>query len=459
MKTKRIACLPLLISALIFLPHCGGVEKAGPDPAAKAAAATQELANGIKLIVRPHQIAGSPLVTLAFRVKAGINQETPDEVGFSALLARLLGSGGDALRQQGSQLAVELLPDGIQACATVLAEDAGAAAAVLTSALTGALEDRKITAERDRLVSDLEALQAATKPSGEELIDGFLFAHTPFGVSLQEKIDALRQLTPDSFRKFATRCLRPERTVIVAAGAVTVGIVDALKNGTAAWQPAAAEEPFGEWLRTAKIVPIRIIPQPGKDAALLLARRIVDAGPETLYPMLAVNFIINGRSTYSRFTAVQIASALDSPVTSALKLRPGGSCQLITAAVPAGKAAEVTQNIRATLEALYQGGDENYRIMEQEISDARNSLRGGLLRRTETTESLARFILWSEAVGFPSSEVNDHLALIDGIDKDRLLREVAEHFDPSLYILVAVGPEDTLRRQLAPLGEVEVVNP
>jgi len=93
------------------------------------------------------------------------------------------------------------------------------------------------------------------------------------------------------------------------------------------------------------------------------------------------------------------------------------------------------------------------------VSDAKNSLKGGLMRRIETSEALARFILWSEGSGFESLDMTDHLSIIESLDKSRLLQEVQEHFDPSLYILIAVGPENALRRQFGSLGEIEVVNP
>jgi predicted Zn-dependent peptidase len=459
MRTKQFASLFILSLALAVLISCGEAEKAGPDTTAAAKASIEKLPNGLKLIVRPQRIAGSPLVTLAIRSDAGLDQETPGEIGFSSLLARLLSGGDDPLRSLGAQTSVELLPDGLQIVATVLADDAAVAAESVVAKLTSSFNDQQITAERDSLVSAIEALQASSSPSGEELIDEFLIPRSPYGVSLDEKLESLRRLTLDSFRKFANRCLRPERTAIVATGALTVGVVETLKAKAGTWQPAAAEEPFGEWLRNAQVVPVRIMPRPGNEATLLLAHRTVDPDSNTIYPMLAVNFILNGRTTYSRLLAVQMASALETPVTSTLKFRPNGSCQIITTAAPATKAAEVVQNIQKTLETLHQGGDETYRILDQEISDAKNSLRGGLLRRTETTESLARFILWSEANGFPSPDVSAHMTLIDGLDKERLLKEISEHFDPTLYILIAIGPENILRRQFESVGEIEVVKP
>lgn len=459
MRITRSFSIGLILLSLLVFPNCGGEEEPGEELNAEASASELVLDNGLKLIVRPQQTAGSPLVTVALRTKAGLDQETPREVGYSALLARLLAAVDHSLEPLGSARIVELLPDGLIVSATVLAEDTPAAAAAVTGVLKAEFTENEILAERDRLAAALVALGSALQPSGEELVDRFLFPRSPYGVGYEEKLDSLHNLTAESFRRFAARCLRPERTVVAATGALTIGHVAGLRDMVEDWQPPAAEEPFGEWLGSVRIVPIRIVPRSGNEVSLLLARRFDDPEADSLYPALAVNFIINGRSTYSRFVAVQIQSGLEMPVTSALKLRPGGSFQLINAVTPATKATEVLQNIRAVLESLYQGPDESFKILEQELSDAKNSLRGGLLRRTETSEALARFILWSESNGFDSPDVNDHLAMIESLDKERLLQEVQEHFNPSLYILIAVGPENILRRQFSSLGEVEVVNP
>ena len=459
MRKSRSILIGLILLSLTVFPNCGGEEDQGEAQSVEASAAELELDNGLKLIIRPLRPAGSPLVTFALRTGAGLDQETPREAGYSALLTRVLAAGENPLKSSGSILTFELLPDSLVVSATVLAEDAPVAAAAVTGILKAEFSEEKILAERDSLAAALERLKSNSRLDAEELIDRFLFPRSPYGVSYDEKLESLRGLTAESFRSFVTRCIRPERTLVAATGALTAGHVAGLRSMVEDWQPPQAEEPFGEWLGSARMIPIRIVPRSGDKASLFLARRIADPEPDFLYPMMAVNFILNGRSTYSRFVAAQIRSGLENPVTSTLKLRPGGSCQIISAEAPTTQAAEVLQNIRTVLENLHHGADETYRLLEQEVSDAKNSLKGGLMRRIETSEALARFILWSEGSGFESLDMTDHLSIIESLDKSRLLREVQEHFDPSLYILIAVGPENALRRQFGSLGEIEVVNP
>jgi len=84
------------MAALLLLPACGEGEKepGGTTAEAPAVASVETLENGLKLIIRPHLAAGAPLVTVAARTEAGSDRETPPEVGFAALLARLLSAGG-----------------------------------------------------------------------------------------------------------------------------------------------------------------------------------------------------------------------------------------------------------------------------------------------------------------------------------------------------------------------------
>jgi hypothetical protein len=174
---------------------------------------------------------------------------------------------------------------------------------------------------------------------------------------------------------------------------------------------------------------------------------------------LAVNFVLNGNSTFLRLSALQQGVELESPATALLRIDTRGAALLVSATARSGLAGEALDLLAGELGILFGGTIRNARLLEQEISDARNFLRGSLLRRTETTPQLARFILWSEWNGFPGFGVSDHLAMINSIDKDTLLETIETHFDPSSTGIVAVGPARRLRGALERIGEVEVITP
>ena len=462
-KNRLLICATL--AAGMLLTSCGGEQTVDDAALAEPAeASTETLDNGLKLIVRPHDTAGAPLVTVAARLEAGSDQESPPEAGFAMLLARLMAqppeeSATASLAELGSALVVDLQPDGLVLSATVLAADAEAARAALFETLMFERDDEAIDASRTALAAELRAAEGAPGVLEAELIDYYFFPLNAYGARLAQRAEALEEATPQSIREFAQRCLRPEKAVVAATGAITKGLAQSLRSDAAGWDIEVAEPPFREWLEPERVVAFTVVDRGGDDASLTVARRLPEVGHEAVYHLMAVNFILNGQSTYSRLTGLQVLAELDTPIASNISIRRDGSLQSISTRVPARSAMDILDQVRNQTEVLYGGRVKGARLTEQEISDARNSLRGGLLQRTETTEQIARFILWSEGFGFPSFEPADHLALIDAIDKEALLAAIAQYFDPQGFILVASGPLNTLRSQLGEYGEVEVVRP
>lgn len=468
MKRPSATAIALLLPALLALPACRPEEEpaaAPPGPQAAAAVTTLTQENGLRILLIP--VRRTPLVSISFRCDAGSDRERPREAGFSALLARILRAEegcAEGLAGLGAALAVELQADCLAAGTTVLAADAPAAANLLLEALAFDVGDEEILRRRDRLLAELRGAVGSGLATAQDQISSALFAGSPYGVSLEEKIAALEELTPGALRSFAQRCLRPDGTVFALAGDLSASLVEAFRGRAGSWRvPSEPADGRSEAAGRAREggdgsgTPIRIVASGGDAARLYLAKRLPPLDPETYYAVQAVNFILNGRSTYGRLTGSTVRLGLAEPISSDVQLQRGGSSWVISASCPAGRVGETLDELLGQMQLLHGGTIDNARLLEQEISDARNSLRGRLLRQTQTTGQIAAFALWSEWYGFPSPGVRDHLRLIDGIDEERLLELIAGQLAPEPDLLLAVGPAATLSRRLGELGEVEII--
>ncbi len=452
---------------LLALPACmqeeePAVAPAGPQATAAVTTLTQE--NGLRIVLIP--VRRTPLVSISFRCDIGSDRERPREAGFSTLLARILGTGegcAEGLADLGTALAVELQADCLAAGTTVLAADAPTAANLLLEALALDVGDEEIIRRRDQLLAEFRGAVDSDLATAQDQISSALFAGSPYGVSLREKIATLEGLTPRALRSFAQRCLRPESTVFALAGDLSASLVESFRRRAGSWR--AASEPAGGRSEAAGRAregdgggtPIRIVARRGDAARLYLAKRLPPLNPDTYYAVQAVNFILNGQTTYGRLTGSTVRLGQVEPISSDVRLQRSGSSWVISASCPAGRVGDTLDELLGQMRLLHGGTIDNARLLEQEISDARNSLRGRLLRQTQTTGQIAAFALWSEWYGFPSPWVQDHLRLIDGIDEERLLALIAEQLSPELDLLLAIGPAATLSRRLGELGEVEII--
>ena len=465
MKNILFRTLPALTLILCIFPSCPEQTEEPEVLAPEIVEASKEtLENGLRLIVQPGD--RTPLVSFAVRTSGGRFQESRGEEGFSALLAQLISMGGEGsaperLSRLGAELSVTLLPDAITFGAAVMAEDAQAALRAVLEMLATRHGDEEVLIQRDLLLQQMRAAETEGTTKAGDVINTKLFPLSPYGSSTEDRIAALESLTPEAFRNFVERALRPENTLVAAVGNLSADRIRELKELCAGWQaapsspsrpgPGARTEDSGEET-------VFVVPAPGNEASVFLARRLPAISQETYYPILAINFILNGQTTFGRLRGLQARAGLGAPLASTVQMQLGGSSQVISTRVSANQAGTMVDSIMAELQTLFNGMVGNARLLEQEIADARNSLLGRLARRTESTAQLAQFIVFSEAYGFSSYDAEAHRRLIRDLSKESLLEAINRHFSPELVALVAVGPSGTLRNQLSRLGQTRIVN-
>jgi predicted Zn-dependent peptidase len=447
----------IVFVSLIILPSCqtGGPPEAGatPLPFGKS-----ELDNGLEIVIveRPE----APIVTIAARCDAGILRELAGEAGYAPLLAQLIKAEAESgctggFTDLGSELLIDLKPDHLFIGVTVLAEDAPAASERLFSVFAQEFTDERILKQRDILVGRLSAALGTVTAETWDKIFAALYPDLPYGDLLQEKIDSLKELTPEKFRVFSSRCMGPRGAVAVAAGRIDEGLRSRLHELATGWRDQGRDvEKTPTESERRSVTGLQIVPAQGKQAGLFLVRRLPALDPKSYYQAFAVNFILNGRTTGgliadARLGRLQYAIGLEEAPVSSLQMMRGGSSQTIQASGPAAKAGEIGASLMRELEILYGSLTGGAGILDQEISDAKNNLQGQLLRATETTRQQAEFILWSEWYGFAGYDRDAHLRLIQKIDKDAVLEAIRRDFEPALHALIAVGPERTLQSQLA----------
>lgn len=472
MKPRLMLAAILGIAAFTTLSCGPGADSpgaaAGLTPTAFKSAT---LANGAAVVVHPGTPQSGPMVAIAVRLDAGPMEEGVEEAGYSSLLGRLFSRTGEGtvsalMASVGSTLSVDVQPDGLYLTALVLAEDAAAAAGAIATLVNVAPETVIVEETRAALIADLERAQQAGGFAVRDAINGALYPDIALGADTAARLAALSAATPEKFLAWREKVLRPERIQYALVGALNQEIIESLcrvaaspATGDVAQEQVGAEESAEEGEGEPAHVPIRLLDRPGSENAnLYLMRRLPAIPAEDYYPLQAVNQIFNGQSTFARLTALQVANRLPTPITSSLELRTGDSAHLITAQCPVNETGALFAAIMQQIEQLYGGTLLNSRLLEQEIADARNLLKGQLLRQTETPAQLARFMLWARSLGFKELLPGEHLKLVAALDKDRLLAVINTYLVPGLNSLVAVGPADRLRTQLSPFGETSIQN-
>lgn len=453
MRKYLVAVLALAVT-IFGAPGCQQ-EEPEPAPLTPLDLGVNELDSGLTVILESRDDA--PLVTIALRCDAGINREGREESGFSSLLVRILSDDGDSpsslLEALGASLSVGPSPDALTLSTTVLSDDAPEACEAIFQALSLDVSDKRVLLHRDILLSNLRVASQSPESQALDKINAALFPRLPYGDSIQDKIESLENMSADSFRDFVGRCVRPEETIIAVVGELTPELRLKLRELAEGWQLDDPEEEVSLDRETdEQMGGLQIIPREGDTVTLYLARRLPQSEAKEYYTYRAVNFILNGVTSVglirdARLARLQRQLALDRPPVSTLQMMREGSNQIIRADIPAPRAGEISDVLMGELRILYSSITGESEILDQEISDAKHSFEGWLLRSNETTSRRAEFILWSEWYGFGSHEASYHRRQIQKLDKERILELIGEEFEPLIATLVAVGPERTLRAQ------------
>lgn len=422
------------------------------------------LDNGAKVFIAADD--RSPTITIAARLIAGSAVERPAEEGYSSLLGQMLADSGEGsaaatMASLGTSLTIDVQTDAIYLSVTCLEEDAEVCAKTMLDLIADPVgKSEHLSSKRDELVAALSAARTTAGANIRDLSNAIIYGDCATGASLDERIASLQSLTAESFAAFLARLVRPDETTFALAGSVKTPFFEQFKATALEWKGSATgekEEEEEKGFEALERKPILIVDQPGDDAAFLMMRRIPAVEPEQYYRVQAVNFILNGQSTYARLAALQVELKLNEAITSTIDLRGKLSNQVITARSPVSSADLFFGNLLSQLQTLYNGKVMDTRLLEQEVADARNFLRGQLLRNTESGYQKAYLMLWADGYGFSSVDPQYHLNLINGITNENLLEVIESHFQPVGYTLVVLGPANVLRTRFGSFGEIGVV--
>lgn len=468
MKNLKPILSVLLTVAIVLTIGCNGgqqlpkgAESLSADQFSKA-----ELESGMKIFSCPDTKA--PVTAVVVRVNIGSINENPGQEGYAAVLSRLLTADGEerAARQinsLGSTLKVKHEPEALVLSATVLKEDAVETAQLLLNILRKEYSEQEVIAARDALVSNFKRLDQSEDYKVQQLLSKTLYPESARGAESATRVESLSNLTVDSFNSFLEKNVIPQNTSFALAGDVSAELLSNFSNDAADWVASSVTVPAEEKAEEEaeqdgeKYTPIFVKNVKSSFSRLFMLRRLPPLNSATYYETLAINRILNGKSTFSRLSALQATMKINNPIFSAIELNKKESAQIITATVPAKETYKALSEVMKQMQVLYGGKLLNSRLLGQEVSDARNFLKGQLIRRTEELDQMGEFVLWAEDAGFEKHLPTEHLAFIDGINKENLLVVIDSYFVPALNSLVVVGPTSMVS-QFEKNFKVEIVD-
>jgi zinc protease len=445
---RRFALASLFaIASLLpsFVPAARAADADLPVPPLRfPAPVSRTLPNGLRVVVFP--TSRQPLVHVQLQVAAGSVQEADSLPGLAALTAELIrhGTTSRSPEQFGSELG--------RAGATFSTWSGRDFALVVSAARPQSLESAlELMSDAvlnpsfggDNFASDLQAWSVKLDGQRQNLADladqrvaDAAFAPHPYAHAASSDLVALGTYTQANVQAFHRDHWRPDRAVLVLAGDLTPERAFAL-----------ATDWFGGW--NGRALSDRVRPEPRQPAGA----RVVDV-PRA--PRVEIRVAVRGpgiaQPGYYSWSLAQAAlesAVLPAGTRVAFVSARDASLIVLASATPLDQAAAQAQRMTGALRAFADAPP---------TGAALDAVRRRVARRyplgLETLGAFAGQWQTQDFAGLPPDDVartGEHIAAADLAASLPLLA--------AKPVVVLVGPGESLRAPLAPLGPVEVVAP
>jgi zinc protease len=421
------------------------------------------LDNGLKIVVIPnHEV---PLVTMRLGIKCGACTDPPGLQGVASLACSMVTRGtasstADQLAEVLDVFAIELSGecdhDSASIVASCLTEQADRTMSLLAEVVkepTFPADEFQLMAEQMRaglIVSMMEPAYVADREFRRRL-----WGEHPYGRSQGPELADLERIRPVHLRTWWRDHVRPDETVLIVAGDLTLQSVRELaRRYFADWQadgPTPKSDP--PEVPPARDTHIWLVDRPGSvQSQIRLGHVAIDHRHERWFDAVALTQVFGGA----------LGSRLDQAMRSEKGLTYGAQGGF-EARRFAGllKVSTFTQTT-STAETVRIAIDEIRRMQTspatyEETKTAVSYLGGSFAARQETPMAVAADVWLLEYCGLPSDYYTRYIREVTHASADGLAAAAKQLFKPDQLVVVVVGDALQLENELAEIAPVTVV--
>lgn len=413
---------------------------------------TQQIqSNGLRVMVAP--MMGTKAMTLLILVGAGSRYEDEKERGTAHFLEHMFFKGGkrftnakqvsEAIDGVGGDFNAFTGKEYVGYYVKVAAEQKEIAFDVLSDMLMNAAFDpSEIDKERGVILEEMNMYEDMPVYKVGWDFEELLFEGHPMALDQIGTPELINSITQADFLKYKNDLYTPENTVIIASGAVNTQEIEAL---------VSKYFPFGT--QTKKRSPLAFTPQKTKN--------IFIRNKNTEQAHLVIGF--PGYNHFHPHKAAEsvLAILLGGSMSSRMFLRvreEKGLCYSISTSTDrysdcgafstrAGVAIARTEEAIAAIATEYET-IRNERPTDEEVTRAKNYLKGKITLRMEDCEEIASFLGTQAVLNRPIKTIEEYLAGIDAVTADEVFAVAQDILHPDNLHLSIIGPFESKKNDL-----------
>jgi zinc protease len=422
----------------------------------------RRLENGVAVLTAPH--GDLPIVTVELVLDVGAAGDPARKAGLAYLVANALETGtrdrtADQIAWEMERLGVELESeaswDATAVRITVPRERLEPALALFADLIRHpSFPEAEVDRLRDEQLATLLQRQKEPRALANDMAAHFIFAaDVPYARPLIGTTASVEQLTRDDVSAFHQTHYLPNAASLLFVGAIdaehAASLADCYFGTWPAGQPQAAEFEVIPGVETRTVF---VVDRPG---AVQSEIRIGDVGVarehQDYFPLLVMNTILGGAFTSRLNMSLRERHGFTYGARSgfAFRRRPGPF--VVQTAVATEVTARAVEEAIKEMAALREEG-----ATEQEVSNARDYLRGILPLELQTTDQLASRLADLVIFHLPDDYFQQYRDRIAAVTPEDVLRVAREHLRLDRLAIVVVGDATQIEAPLVALGLGEV---
>lgn len=404
---------------------------------------------GIKAwLVEDHN---TPVVTLQFAFRGGVEQDKPDQQGLSVLLADLLTEGAgnlDAkayqreLAEHGIRFGLEASRDVISGSLYVLTAELPKAAEMARLALTAPrFDDEAIARLKQRQQGAIKARLADPEWQARRALFAHIYSNHPYAYRSLGTAMSVDAITRDTLMAAAKVRLARDNLLVAAVGDITPEALGKLLDSVFGSLPENASLSTIAEITAPESGRTLLLPQAGGQALLLFVAPGLRRDDPDWHAAQLVNYILGGGGFESRLMSeVRDQRGLTYGIGTSLSATEHSGLIMGNARTANAKAGEAWTVTRDVWRKVYENG-----VTDAELQSARDYLIGSLATGFTSSGAIAGILLSLQQDRLPMDYLDEREGLLRAVTLADAARVAKRLLDPARLTLVVTGQPDGIK--------------
>ena len=412
---------------------------------AARALTVQDFPNGLKWIHRP--VSHNQIVAIELFLPGGVVDDPVEQAGLTRLTTAAMVKGTEsrsalqlaqAMESLGASFGVDAQPDFLAMGGQVISENWGPTFELFEDILLHpSFPDAEVEKEREALLNVLRTSHEHIFNVAEERLRKELFIDHPYGRPEEGTESSVRALARKDLVQWHRRCFRPEGAVLVTVGPVPMKeMAPRIAALSRRWASDSVPLVSTGTVRY-PLAPVTAVETPHFEQSYVMLGFPAPAVTDRRYPVMKLmNALLGGGMSSPLFRVVREEGTLAYEVSSFYPSRRQGSSFVVYAGMDPANQRLAEDKMRQVL-AEFAAAPPS----DQDLSDAKNYIRGHYLMDHQTNARIAWYLGWWELLGKGHAYDAQYSLDVSGIkpaEIHALAREILN--SPSVTVRVASQP-------------------